>query len=78
MAACVPEDFVLAPGEMSLVDRVAPEKQHDIFRCFGCTQPACQVCAPWRVGRWGSVSAGSGGSKTKRFSVQATYRGAWS
>ncbi|KAG2434973.1 hypothetical protein HYH02_011972 [Chlamydomonas schloesseri] len=39
---CVPEDFVLAPGELSQVDRTGKELPDDVFRCFGCTQPACQ------------------------------------
>lgn len=33
---------MLAPGELSTVDRAAPELPRDVFRCFGCTQPACQ------------------------------------
>ncbi len=39
----VPEDFVLAPGEVSQVDSVGQDLPDDVFRCFGCTQPACQV-----------------------------------
>ncbi|KAG2425919.1 hypothetical protein HXX76_013293 [Chlamydomonas incerta] len=39
---CVPEDFVLAPGELSQVDRAGKNLPDDVFRCFGCTLPACQ------------------------------------
>ncbi len=40
---CMPEDFVLALGEVSSVNRTAAETVDDVFRCPGCTQPACQV-----------------------------------
>ncbi|PNW86098.1 hypothetical protein CHLRE_02g073200v5 [Chlamydomonas reinhardtii] len=39
---CVPEDFVLAPGELSPVDRNGKNLPEDVFRCFGCTLPACK------------------------------------
>ena len=38
-----PEDFELAPGELSFVDRTSPESPDDVFRCVGCTRPECQV-----------------------------------
>lgn len=51
--AYVPDDFVLAPGEVSHVDRVSSPPPGEVFRCPGCTEPACQGpkgCAPtqWR------------------------------
>ncbi|EFJ50298.1 hypothetical protein VOLCADRAFT_88765 [Volvox carteri f. nagariensis] len=52
---CAPEDFKLSPGELSPVNRVGLNLPDDVFRCFGCTQPACQGpegCAAnkWRFG----------------------------
>jgi len=41
-----PEDFTLAPGEPSLIDRTTPADPADVFRCAGCTEPACQVRLP--------------------------------
>lgn len=37
-----PEDFQLPPGEVSRVDRVGKNSPADVFRCPGCTEPACQ------------------------------------
>jgi hypothetical protein len=39
----VPEDFELAPGVLSSVDRASPAAPEDAFRCIGCTRPECQV-----------------------------------
>ncbi|GFR47671.1 hypothetical protein Agub_g9415 [Astrephomene gubernaculifera] len=49
---CVPEDFVLAPGELSLVDRTGLNLPDDVFRCFGCTQPACQGSGGCAANQW--------------------------
>jgi hypothetical protein len=38
-----PEDFTLPPGELSTIDRTSPPSTQDVFRCPGCTEPACQV-----------------------------------
>lgn len=40
---CVPEDFKLAPGAVSSVDKMGKGLAADVFRCFGCTRPECQV-----------------------------------
>jgi hypothetical protein len=40
---CVPEDFELAPGVLSSVDRTSPAAPEDAYRCIGCTRPECQV-----------------------------------
>lgn len=48
----VPEDFVLAPGEVSEVDRVGQDLPDDVFRCFGCTQPACQGAGGCAANQW--------------------------
>jgi hypothetical protein len=44
LAPVVPEDFELAPGELSTIDRTSPPAPEDAFRCPGCTQAECQVC----------------------------------
>ncbi|KAG2485896.1 hypothetical protein HYH03_015341 [Edaphochlamys debaryana] len=49
---CVPEDYVLAPGELSHVDRVGLDHPDDVFRCFGCTQPACQGPSGCDANQW--------------------------
>jgi hypothetical protein len=38
------EDYWLPPGELSHIERRGGAGEHDVFRCFGCTRPACQVC----------------------------------
>lgn len=38
-----PEDYQLLPGQMSSINRTLPLDQNDVFRCAGCTEPACQV-----------------------------------
>lgn len=48
-----PEEYVLPSGTVSPVDRVGKQDASDVFRCPGCTEPACQGpkgCAPtqWR------------------------------
>jgi hypothetical protein len=40
---CVPEDFELAPGVLSSVDRTSPAAPEDAYRCIGCTRLECQV-----------------------------------
>lgn len=40
---CVPEDFELAPGMLSSVDRTSPAAPEDAYRCIGCIRPECQV-----------------------------------
>ena len=40
---CLPEDFKLLPGEVSTIDRVGKNLPADVFRCFGCSKPECQV-----------------------------------
>jgi hypothetical protein len=40
----VPEDYELAPGVLSTVNRTAPAAAEDAFKCIGCTKPECQVC----------------------------------
>ncbi len=42
---CVPEDLQLPPGVLSTITRAAPTRPADVFRCFGCTKPECQVSA---------------------------------
>jgi len=42
-ATCLPEDFELAPGVLSTVDRTAPPAPEDAYRCPGCTKAECQV-----------------------------------
>lgn len=41
----VPEDYELAPGLLSTVNRTAPAAAEDAFKCIGCTKPECQVCS---------------------------------
>lgn len=41
-ATCLPEDFELAPGVLSTVDRTAPPAPEDAYRCPGCTKAECQ------------------------------------
>ncbi len=43
-ATCVPEDFELAPGVLSTVDRTSPPAPEDAYMCPGCTKAECQVC----------------------------------
>jgi hypothetical protein len=38
-----PDALTLEPGELSPVVRHPSESPHDIFRCSGCTDAACQV-----------------------------------
>jgi hypothetical protein len=38
-----PEEFTLAPGEASHIDRSMAADPADAFRCVGCSEPACQV-----------------------------------
>ncbi|GIL91166.1 hypothetical protein Vretimale_18802 [Volvox reticuliferus] len=49
---CVPEDFVLSPGELSPVDRTGLNLSSDVFRCFGCTQAACQGPEGCAANKW--------------------------
>ena len=43
----VSEDLELPPGELSNIDRTAfSDAPENVFRCFGCTDPSCQVCLP--------------------------------
>lgn len=51
---CVPEDYTLEPGEVSVVDRDSAEHPSDVYRCPGCTQSACQgpdgcAATAWRL-----------------------------
>lgn len=39
----VPEDYELAPGVLSSVDRTSPSAPEDAFLCPGCTRAECQV-----------------------------------
>jgi hypothetical protein len=41
-----PEDFQLAPGELSYVARGKPLSAVDVFRCAACTRPECQASLP--------------------------------
>jgi hypothetical protein len=45
----VPEDFQLPAGELSTVDRTRTILAQDVFRCFGCTKPECQVRSVFAV-----------------------------
>ena len=36
------EDYWLPPGELSEIKRAGNSGELDVFRCFGCTRPACQ------------------------------------
>ena len=40
---CNHEDLQLKPGELSTIDRRGKGLPQDTFRCFGCSEPACQV-----------------------------------
>ena len=40
-----PEDLTLEPGSLSSIDRGGSCHPADVFRCTGCTEPACQVRA---------------------------------
>ena len=42
-AAVAPEDFQLAAGELSTIDRGTACAPGDVFRCTACTRPECQV-----------------------------------
>lgn len=42
-ATCVPEEFELAPGVLSTVDRTSPPAPEDAYMCPGCTKAECQV-----------------------------------
>jgi hypothetical protein len=44
LAPLVPEDYELAPGELSTIDRTSPAAPEDAYRCPGCTKAECQVC----------------------------------
>lgn len=39
----MPEEYWLPPGELSTIDRSSEMQTHDIFRCFGCSRPECEV-----------------------------------
>jgi len=41
----LPEDFELGVGEVSTVHRAGLDSPADVFRCAGCSLPACQVHA---------------------------------
>ncbi len=41
----LPEDFELGVGEVSTVHRAGLDSPADVFRCAGCSLPACQVRA---------------------------------
>jgi len=38
----LPEDYQLAQGEVSAIQRDAPTLPEDVFRCVGCTKAECQ------------------------------------
>lgn len=38
----LPEDYQLAQGELSFIDKKAEVVPEDVFRCVGCTKEACQ------------------------------------
>lgn len=40
-----PEDLMMEPGVLSSLDRGGSCHQADVFRCTGCSEPACQVGA---------------------------------
>ena len=42
-----PDDLVLEPGELSVVDRPGCDSPADVFRCPSCTELACQVLASY-------------------------------
>jgi hypothetical protein len=44
-APVAPEDFQLAAGELSAIDRDSACSPADVFRCTACVEPACQVRA---------------------------------
>ena len=38
------EDYWIPPGELSEIDRMAGlDAPENVYRCFGCMEPACQV-----------------------------------
>lgn len=50
----MPEEYWLPPGEISAIDRSSDVQEQDIFRCFGCTRPECEVrtalpCIPYKT-----------------------------
>lgn len=55
---CVPEDLQLPPGVLSTIDRKGKGLPQDVFRCFGCSKPECQVS----TGCVGLLQLGSGSS----------------
>lgn len=41
------EDYWIPPGELSEIDRTAGlDAPENVYRCFGCKEPACQVLPP--------------------------------
>ena len=51
MVVVAPEDFQLAPGEVSSIDRASPPSPADAFHCAGCSRPECAagcVGMAWR------------------------------
>ncbi|GLC42052.1 hypothetical protein PLESTB_001062900 [Pleodorina starrii] len=51
-SVCVPEDFVLALGELGPINREGMNLPDDVFRCFGCTQAACQGPEGCAANKW--------------------------
>ena len=39
----MPEEYWLPPGELSTIDRRSDVQMQDMFKCFGCTRPECEV-----------------------------------
>lgn len=48
----VPEDLVLAPGQLSTIDRNGKNLDGDVFRCFGCTKSECQGPSGCAINQW--------------------------
>lgn len=52
----LPEDYQLAQGEVSAIQRDAPTLPEDVFRCVGCTKAECQ--GPQVTRRGGACASG--------------------
>ena len=68
---CKPEEFELAPGELSYVERGTPTAAADVFRCAACMLPECQVRAlcGCRAIRWPATALSMGEERWKMLSA---------
>ena len=57
-----PDDLVLEPGELSMVDRPGCNSPADVFRCPSCMELACQVLASCSSGSLSSLRSSSSSS----------------